>query len=207
LTHGAIPPFVALDVETASRDPASICAVGLTTFHEMATPRLSPARFTLLRPDTPAEAWRFSALHGIDAARVAHSPTFAEQWPDLNIESGPVAFLAAHNAAFDRRAIFAACARAGIAPPRLPWLCTMKLAAKFWHIERGRLSLPAVCRRVGVKFSRELGVHDATADAIAVGEIVLAAWRAGADLSREAYRLPPLRAARAAVDGMEEPIL
>lgn len=69
-----------------------------------------------------------TSLHGISAADAAQAPTFSELAGDLiETMSGCVA-IAGHNVSFDSRFLEAEFARAGVALPDVPTVCTMLLA-------------------------------------------------------------------------------
>jgi DNA polymerase-3 subunit epsilon len=83
-------------------------------------------------------------------------------------------FLAAHNASFDVRVLEECCRSAGVVPPRLPILCTRRLAKAVWGLPRVRL--PDVCSFLGI----DLDHHDPLSDAEASARIVIAAGSAEA---------------------------
>ena len=160
--------FVAIDFETADHGPDSACAVGLVAVREG---RVARRERRLIRP--PRRSMLFTHIHGISWADVARQPTFAEAWPELRGLLDGAEFLAAHNAAFDRKVLEACCAAAGLPRPPQPFLCTVQLARKTWAIRPTRL--PDVCARLGI----ELNHHEALSDAEACARIVLAAESAG----------------------------
>jgi DNA polymerase-3 subunit epsilon len=132
----------------------------------------------LIRP--PRSWFEFTYLHGIDWSDVAGEPTFGPVWRALATVLDGVEFLAAHNATFDRSVLESCCSRARLAPPRTPFVCTMKLARRLWAIRPTRL--PDVCGRLGLKLRH----HDAGSDAEACARIVLAACKeAGPSAVRE----------------------
>ncbi|MDB5312015.1 MAG: polC [Gemmataceae bacterium] len=164
-TDGA---FVAIDFETADYGPDSACAVGLVRVEKMTVVRREAV---LLRP--PRSRFLFTHIHGITWPMVAAAPTFADAWPSLAAMLDGAAFLAAHNAPFDRRVLAACCAAAGHPIPALPFVCTVQLARRRWRLSPN--NLPAVCRRLGIGLIH----HDAGSDAEACARIVIAAAAAG----------------------------
>lgn len=165
--------FVALDFETASCDSDSACALGVVVVDDF---RITRRRRWLMRP--PHRYFEFTEIHGITWSMVANEPTFAELWPEIRNEIEGAQFLAAHNASFDRDVLDACCRRAGLRAPRLPYLCTVQLARRAWHLYPTKL--PNVCEFLGI----ELDHHEALSDAEACARIVLAAGRGhvGAEL-------------------------
>lgn len=99
---------------------------------------------------------------------VAAAPVFADVWPGLVPLLDGAAFLAAHNAAFDRRVLGACCAAAGLAAPAVPFACTVQIARRTWGCRPA--NLPAVCRRLGIPLVH----HDPGSDAEACARIVIA---------------------------------
>jgi len=162
-----LPPhsaFVAIDFETADHGPDSACAVGIV---RVESGRVVHREGILIRP--PRSRILFTGIHGISWPMVASAPVFAEVWPRLLPLLDGAAFLAAHNAPFDRRVLQACCAAAGLAPPPLPFVCTVQVSRKKWGLKPN--NLPAVCRRLGIGLIH----HDAASDAEACARIVIAA--------------------------------
>jgi len=167
---GVYPPlpregaFVAIDFETADHGADSACAVGLVRVEGMCIVRRETL---LLRP--PRRRFLFTFIHGITWEMVEFAPSFAEAWPKLIPLLEGAAFLAAHNAPFDRRVLGTCCAAAGIAIPELSFLCTVQLARRRWGEKRNDLA--SVCSRLGIGLMH----HDAGSDAEACARIVIAA--------------------------------
>lgn len=157
--------FVAIDFETSDHGRDSACAVALVRVERG---RIVRRESHLIRP--PRREFAFTHIHGITWAMVKSQPTFADLWPRLEPILDGVEFLAAHNASFDRSVLTTCCEGAGLRLPRLPFLCTMRLARLTWGIRPTRL--PDVCGHLGL----ELKHHDALSDAEACARIVLAAY-------------------------------
>jgi DNA polymerase III subunit epsilon len=86
-----------------------------------------------------------------------------------------VDFIAAHNASFDRSVLRACCERAGTAPARNSYLCTVRLARSVWGLHP--TTLAHVCRHLSIPLKH----HDAVSDAQACAKILLAARGRGHD--------------------------
>jgi DNA polymerase-3 subunit epsilon len=156
--------FVAIDFETADYGRDSACAVGLVRVEGTTV----VARATrLIRP--PRREFVFSYIHGITWPDVAREPDFGAVWRTLSPLLDGAEFLAAHNAAFDHAVLEACCARAGLAPPAIPFTCTVQLARRTWNLRPTRL--PNVCSFLGLPLTH----HDAASDAEACAQIVIAA--------------------------------
>lgn len=164
------PGFVAIDFETADRGSDSACAVAIVTVREG---RITDRLYQLIRP--PRKTFEFSYLHGIEWRHVQHQPTFAEAWPLIERQLVSGAFVAAHNARFDRGVLQACCASAGIGRPQVRFVCTVQLARKAWKLYPTRL--PDVCRHLNIPLLH----HQADSDAEACARIVIAALELGID--------------------------
>src|SRR5262245_20163193 len=160
----AAAPFVAIDFETADYGSDSACAIALTRVEGL---QIVARHSCLLRP--PRSHFIFTYVHGITWRDVESAPTFSEAWPQVGRLLDGAAFLAAHNAAFDRGVLAACCQAASLPPPALPFLCTVQLARQVWKLRPAKL--PDVCRHLGL----ELRHHNASSDAEACAQIVIAA--------------------------------
>lgn len=163
-TEGLGGAFVAIDFETADFGRDSACALGVVRAEGG---RIVECQSFLIRP--PRAEFQFTYIHGITWTRVCHEPTFGELWPRIKPILEGIEFLAAHNASFDRTVLETCLGRAGLKPPELPFLCTMRLARRTWGIRPTRL--PDVCHHLGLRLNH----HDALSDAEACAQIVLAA--------------------------------
>jgi DNA polymerase-3 subunit epsilon len=173
--------FVALDFETADHGRDSACAVGVVRVHGE---EIVERNHWFIRP--PRSRFVFSYLHGITWQRVAGEPSFGELWPQLAVRFGGVAFVAAHNAPFDREVLRSCCAQARVQPPAMRFECTMQLARAVWNVRP--TTLPDVCRFLGIALNH----HDALSDAEACARIVIAARRRLATTAPEASSIKAL---------------
>lgn len=162
------PTFVAIDFETADYGRDSACALALVRVEAGV---IVQRAFHYIRP--PRQRMIFTYLHGISWEQVAGAPVFAQLWPQLQPLLAGAAFLAAHNASFDRAVMQACCAAAGLAQPAHAFACTVRLARAAWQLRPARL--PDVCRHLGIPLQH----HAAASDAEACARIVLAAAAAG----------------------------
>lgn len=156
--------FVALDFETADHGHDSACSVGLIRVED---DRIVQRVHYLIRP--PRTTFRFSHIHGIRWQDVVDQPGFDERWAFIQPILHGAAFLAAHNAAFDKGVLYACCDLYGIARPLQPFVCTVQLARKTWNLRPTKL--PNVCEYLGLQLEH----HQALSDAEACARIVLAA--------------------------------
>jgi len=104
---------------------------------------------------------------------VKDAPRFDAVWAGIARELEGVAFLAAHNAPFDKGVLGACCASYGLRGPAQPFVCTVRLARAQWDIRPTKL--PDVCRHLNI----DLRHHQADSDAEACARVVIAAQQAG----------------------------
>jgi DNA polymerase-3 subunit epsilon len=166
--------FVALDFELANPSLASVCALALARVERL---QIVDRALYLVRP--PNAHFTFSALHGITWESVCAQPSFAEIWPKTSLFLDGVDFLASHNVAFDGDVLYTGCRLAGLAMPKVPLRCTMRLARMIWEIYP--TTLPDVCRFLNLPLQH----HDPLADAEACAQIVIHAVRAACQTSHE----------------------
>ena len=158
--------FVAIDFETANHGRDSACAIGLV---KVAKGEIVDTAVRLIRP--PTRQFLFTHIHGLSWKDVAQAPDFGEVWASLAPLLDGAAFLAAHNAPFDKGVLHACCAAYGIAAPSLPFRCSVQIARRTWSIYPTKLS--DVCRALDI----DLNHHEALSDATACAKIFLAANR------------------------------
>jgi DNA polymerase III subunit epsilon len=156
--------LVALDFETADNGRDSACAIGLVRIVDGLV--VAEADY-LIRP--PRREILYTGIHGLAWPDLADAPVFAELWPALADFISGADYLVAHNAGFDRGVLNACCDAAGVPPPDMPWLCTVKLARQVWNIRPTKL--PDVCRYLVIPLQH----HNHASDANACAQIVVAA--------------------------------
>lgn len=161
------PTFTAIDFETANRYRNSACAVGLV---RVRGGRVVRREQFLIRP--PFKLFEFTSIHGIAWNDVAEAPTFGALWPRLRPFFSGIAFLAAHNASFDRSVLRACCNWWGIDEPRVDFKCTVAMARAAWGLR------PTTLQHVADYLGIPLVHHDAGSDADACARIVLQAMAA-----------------------------
>lgn len=160
--------FAAIDFETANYDRNSACAVGIAVVR---SGRVAALERRLIRP--PTRDFYFTHIHGLTWKDVQDAPTFAEVWQDVSPIFNDAAFLAAHNAQFDRGVLEASCRHHRLRSPAYSFVCTVNVARSIWNIYPTKL--PDVCRRLRISLDH----HEAGSDAEACAKIVLAAAERG----------------------------
>jgi DNA polymerase III subunit epsilon len=168
----AVTDFIALDVETANSDFASICSIGLVHFR---AGEVFKSLTILVDPEdnfSPANI----AIHGIRPEDVAGKPTMAKVFPVIS--SALVNTAIVHHSPFDRTALVRAATRCGTDGLPCTWLDSLQVARRAWDGlgSSGGYGLKNLATLFGIDFRH----HDAAEDARAAGLIVL---RAIADTS------------------------
>lgn len=156
--------FVAIDFETSHHKRDSACSVGLVRVEQG---RVAERVYRLIRPTH--QPFMFTQVHGLRWRDVAREPEFGQVWREVSWVLEGAAFLAAHNAPFDRSVLLASCEGAGLTPPRLPFVCTVQLAKKTWALPSATLS--EVCSALQIPLKH----HHALSDAEACAQIVVKA--------------------------------
>ncbi|HEY5275191.1 MAG TPA: 3'-5' exonuclease [Coriobacteriia bacterium] len=157
--------WIAIDFETASRERASACALGLAVIEG---DRVVERRDWLIQPPGNYFEPMNTRIHGIHADLVAQSPEFDELWPQIEpYLSGRMVL--AHNAPFDMGVLRASIARYELAPPAIAgYHCTVTVSRRVWpNLPNHQLS--SVCRHCGISLDH----HEAASDAAACASIAL----------------------------------
>ena len=166
--------FVAVDVETANADMASICSIGAAIYEN---DRLVSEWYSLINPQDFFDGLNIS-IHGIDESMVAESPTYGDLSGTIGqLLDDTVVVTHTH---FDRVAMHQAARLWTVEPPRCTWLDSAMVARRAWaECARSGYGLANVCKRIGYEFQH----HNALEDAKAAGQVLLAAMAAtGLDL-------------------------
>ncbi len=166
--------FVAIDVETANADMASICSIGVAAFENGA---LASEWYFLIDPDDFFDPVNMS-IHGISEGDVQGAPTFKDAAADIDrLLCGQIVVTHTH---FDRVAMHQAAGRWSITAPACSWLDSARVARRTWaECAKSGYGLAKVCKMIGYTFDH----HNALEDAKAAGHIMLAAIQeSGLDL-------------------------
>lgn len=158
--------FIAIDVETANADLASICQIGVARFVEG---ELTSEWASLVDPEDDFD-WMNISVHGIQPQMVKGKPIFPQVIDQLrSFLCGSITVSHTH---FDRLAINRACAKYALQPIETCWLDSARVVRRTWKdLAWKGYGLSNVCKRIGYEFNH----HDALADAKAAGHVLLAA--------------------------------
>ncbi len=155
--------FVAIDVETASRSPMSVCAVGAARFE---SGQETGAFKSLVHVSGPV---RFGRIHGLETADLAEAPAWPAVWHALLQFVGDLREFVAYRAAFDRGAILAMCAGHNVRVPPLRFTCAAQMVeSRFAR----KLDLREALQFLGLPFPGRH--HDPLADARAAAAVAIA---------------------------------
>lgn len=158
---------VVIDTETTGLDPrkARILEVGAV---RLAGGRVSPDQTfqSFVQPGEPIPA-KVIAVHGIDAARVADAPAFAEIWPKLSEFIGGSNVLIGHTLGFDLAVLKRECVRARLAW-RQPQTLDTQLLAQVIEPDLGGYSLEQLVDWLGVEMTSR---HSAIGDAMTTAQV------------------------------------
>ena len=155
-----------IDFETANRNPASACSIGIAVIE---AGEITTRVERLIRPPK-GFGWFFKdfiGIHGLTHAHVRDAPGFDAVFQDLRpyFEN---ALLAAHNAVFDMRVLGTLLGHYGISYS-CDYFCTLAASRVVWP-ELPAHDLKTVARHLGV----DLDHHHAGSDANAAARMILA---------------------------------
>ncbi|MGU3350030.1 exonuclease domain-containing protein [Pseudomonas monsensis] len=158
--------FVAIDVETANADMASICQIGIACFKNGV---LTEEWQTLINPEDYFSDINIG-IHGIDETDVMDSPKFVDIFEQLSrYLRGSICVCHTH---FDRISLDRAFRKHGLPQMEINWLDSARVARRSWlQFANKGYGLAKVAEHIGYTFKH----HDALEDAKAAGHILLAA--------------------------------
>ncbi len=160
--------FVAIDVETANSDLASICQVGIVGFENG---RVKESWQSLIDPEDYFDEMNV-AIHGIDEDTVRGAPTFPQVFDAVS--PWLCGRIVACHTPFDLASVARALERYGLGRMECTWLDTARVVRRCWAecSERG-YGLENVAGMLGIEYRP----HDAHEDARVAGEILVQAVR------------------------------
>ena len=164
LRRTASDTWVAIDFETATREPTSVCAVGIAV---VSGGRIVDSGAWLVQPPfNEYEFWNTN-VHGLGPEDTARAPDFREIWFELQplLAQGP---LLAHNAPFDMRVLRALIESLELPAPAIRYACTVSMARKAFPVLANH-KLNTVCDHCGITLMH----HDAASDAKACANVAL----------------------------------
>ena len=157
--------FVAIDFETANRNPSSVCSVGVV-FVENGS--VVDRFYSLIRPVPNRYEYWNTRVHGLTSSDTDSAETFPEVWAKI-ADRLKGQTLVAHNSPFDEGCLKAVFHWYGMAYPQYPFRCTCRASRKaFPLLPNHRLN--TVSAHCGFDLTAH---HHALADADACAAIAL----------------------------------
>ncbi|MBN2864898.1 MAG: hypothetical protein JXK16_02710 [Thiotrichales bacterium] len=158
--------FVAIDVETANADMASICQIGVAKYNNGI---LVEEWSYLVDPEDYFDFINID-IHGITEEDVEGKPTFPEIFNQLgSLLNDSICVSHTH---FDRVSISRVLTKYGLPNFETTWLDSARVARRTWEeFAWGGYGLANICNKIGYQFEH----HDALEDAKASGYVLLAA--------------------------------
>lgn len=158
--------FVAIDVETANPDMASICQIGIACFKNG---QLEQEWVSFINPRDYFDPINIS-VHGIDESSVSSAPLLEDIYYEIeSLLSGKICVSHTH---FDRISMDKAIRKFSLRPLEVIWLDSARVARRAWdECSWKGYGLANVCKIIGFEFKH----HDALEDAKASGAIINAA--------------------------------
>ncbi len=173
--------FIAIDVETANADMASICQIGLAKYRDGV---LVEEWSSLINPEDYFDGINIS-IHGITEEDVIDAPTLDEVESKLSeFMLGSICVSHTH---FDRVSVRKAFEKYSLNPLEVTWLDSARVARRTWEeCAWNGYGLANVCKIIGYEFKH----HDALEDAKAAGQVILSAMdKTGLDIDGWLYRV------------------
>ena len=159
--------FITLDFETANRDRASACEIGLT-FVENGT--VGETKSWLIRPVANEFDYFNVLLHGIHAETVANEPQFDVVWNEVRpLLEGQ--FVIAHNAGFDMSVLRRSLEQFMLPLPTLDYACSYIFSKRVWE-GLPSYGLRELCSMNSIDFKH----HRAGPDSRATAQLALRAF-------------------------------
>ncbi len=157
--------FAAIDFETANRNPASVCSVGLVIVRDGL---VRDSFYSMIKPVPNYYSYWNTRVHGLTHSDTADAPEFPEVWEKVIpvIEDLP---LVAHNAVFDEGCLKAVFAWYDLAYPKYDFRCTCRASRKTFPMLLNH-QLQTVSAHCGFDLRHH---HNALADAEACAAIAL----------------------------------
>lgn len=157
--------FIAMDFETANRQPDSACSLAIVAVRNN---QIVNNFYTLIDPQSKFDYWN-TRINGISSTTVAGAPNFAQVWPHIAPLFTEDQLVAAHNARFDIKVLQSTLARYQIDAPHFLSVDTVKTSRKLYP-ELPNHKLNTVAEHLQIQLDNH---HNALADSYACANILL----------------------------------
>lgn len=157
--------FIAMDFETANRQPFSACSLALVVVRDN---QVVNHFYTLINPQTEYNYWN-TKVNGITTDMTKDAPDFSTVWPHIASLFTLDQLVVAHNARFDINVLQASLARYQIEPPHFKTLDTVRTSRQFYpQLPNHKLNTVSDYLQINLQHH-----HHALADSYACAEIVI----------------------------------
>lgn len=165
--RGGYMNFVAIDVETANADIASICQVGIARYENGF---LAEEWKSYIDPETYFCGVNIS-IHGITEETVKGAPSFPQIYDKIN--QALAGRITVCHTPFDRASIRKTVDKYNLTAPECTWLDSARVVRRAWPdlFSKSGYGLSNVCNYLGYEF----GHHDALEDAKAAAHVLISA--------------------------------
>lgn len=157
--------FIAIDLETATRERFSICEIGIAIVEDS---KIIASKSWLVQPPYNRYDYFNIMVHGINPNDTKDCPTFPEVWNDV-VPLLNNRIIVAHNASFDMYALKDAFKVWHIDYPSIEYYCSYRVAQKVVP-NCDSYSLPCICRELNIDFGKH---HRAEGDAIGCAKVFI----------------------------------
>lgn len=155
--------YIVLDLETANRERASICQIGITYIINQTVQSIKTVN---INPECSFTAYNMN-LHGITANTVKESKTFKEIYPILKKILALEAVF--HHGIFDPQAVNQTCSRYGLAEFDVNWRNSIDYFKYYWPSKTEKsYSLKELCKANNIKIEH----HNAGEDSLATSQLL-----------------------------------
>ncbi len=138
--------FIAIDFETATGKPSSICEVGICVVRDG---QIAETRSWLVQPEDNYYWYRHINIHGIRPEDTDNAPSFPEVWEEIErLYLDEFDTFVAHNASFDKGCLNRAAELYHIHLPELKWVCSCQTARRVYDFDCNTLEY--LCGRLGI---------------------------------------------------------
>lgn len=149
--------FTALDIETATNNPISICQIGIVVVKDGL---ITYEKSYLIQPPGNEYDARHSCIHGIDALKTKDQPPFPMIWESIKPFLANT-LIVAHNASFDLNVLNSTLDHFKIPKPIFTCDCTFKISG---------LNLKALSEALKIDMVKH---HDALSDARTCAQVYI----------------------------------
>ncbi len=139
--------FIAIDVETATYNRASICEVGICIVRNGA---IVKTQSWLVQPYNNYYSYQNTRIHGISARDTINAPLFDEVWQQVAQYIKETPLLVAHNAAFDMSCIRSSLQAYEVQQDSFEYYCTLQIARRMYKLPCNKLNI--LCEHFGIPY-------------------------------------------------------